>query len=360
MKISIAHFAGFLVAFSVILPCHSANITLLDERIHLGTGTPEWSIFDGTTRLAEPRWTTLFNASQNDRDHTLIIRQDDVKQDWTITLNKKPIGSIFLMEADLVHTIPIPAGALREGENELNIYAKAADDIILHSISIVDDAKANVFNAEPIRIEVTDKDNTALPARITLLDENGSLAAFVTHGDTNVAPRPGVVYTPNGKATISVRPGTYTIFASRGPEYSLAREEVAVSGEEVTVRLALDREVQTTGWVASDTHIHTLTLSRHGDALLNERLITLAAEGIELPIATEHNLHADYSANAKTIGLTNYFTVVPGNEVTTKRGHFNIFPVSLRSPPVDHNIEDWPSLLQSIRQSSQVRMVILN
>src|SRR5687767_2764684 len=145
MKISTAHFGGLLVAFSVIISCQSANITLLDESTHLGTGTPEWSIFEGTTRLAEPRWTTLFNASQNDRDHTLIIRQDDVKQDWTITLNKKPIGSLFLMEADLVHVVPIPAGALRDGENELNIYSKAADDIILQSISIVDDSKTNIF-----------------------------------------------------------------------------------------------------------------------------------------------------------------------------------------------------------------------
>ncbi len=359
MKILTARFESLLVAFSVLVSSQGANITLLDESTHLGTGTPEWSIFEGTTRLAEPRWTTLFNASGNDREHTLIIRQDDVKQDWTITLNKKPIGSLFLMEADLVHTVPIPAGALRDGENELNIYSKVADDIILHSVSIIDDPKTNLFSAGPIRIKVTEND-TAVPARITVLDENGSLAAFVAQGDTNVAARPGVIYTPNGKATISIRPGAYTIFATRGPEYSLAREEVTVSGEEVAVHLGLEREVKTTGWVASDTHIHTLTLSRHGDAQLNERLITLVGEGIELPIATEHNLHSDYSTNAKAIALDKYFTAVSGNEVTTKRGHFNIFPVSLRSGPVDHNVEDWPTLLQSIRHSPQVRMVILN
>src|SRR5687767_2322228 len=141
MKKSIAHFRGLLVAFSVIVSCQGANMMLLEQSTHLGTGTPEWSIFEGTTRLAEPRWTSLFNANPNDREHTLIIRQDDVKQDWTITLNKKPIGSLFLMEADLVHTVPIPAGALHDGENELNIYSKVADDIILHSISIVDGAK---------------------------------------------------------------------------------------------------------------------------------------------------------------------------------------------------------------------------
>jgi hypothetical protein len=360
MKKFVAHFRILLLAVSALVSVSGASITLLEQSTHLGTGAPEWSIFEGTKRLEEPRWSAVFNATPNEREHTLIIRQDDVKQDWTITLNKKPIGSLFLMEADLVHTVRIPVNALREGENELHIYSKVPDDIILHSISIHDDAKTNMFNAGPLRIEVTDTNNATLPARITLIDENGSLAAFVAQGETNVAPRPGVLYTPDGKGMISVRPGTYTIFATRGPEYSLAREVVTISDEEVPVRLTLEREVKTTGWVASDTHIHTLTLSRHGDALLNERLITLAAEGIELPIATEHNLHADYATNAKGLALDKYFTAVPGNEVTTKRGHFNIFPVSLRSRPVDHNVEEWPLLLQSIRQSPLVRMVILN
>ena len=59
-------------------------------------------------------------------------------------------------------------------------------------------------------------------------------------------------------------------------------------------------------------------------------------------------------------GLENYFTSVPGNEVTTKRGHFNVFPVPLNAAPADHNIEHWPDLLRNIRQSGHVRVTILN
>lgn len=338
----------------------AANLTpLLSDTTYLGGPTAEWSIFEGRT----PHDTELllkFEAKPNDREHTLLIRHDDVKQDWTVTLNKKPVGTLFLMEADVVQTISIPPNALRDGENEIRIYSKAPDSILIHSISIADDSKTNLCTAGPIRIEITDAGNAPLPARITILDSHGSMAPFVLHGGTNFAARPGVIYTPDGAANFKVQPGTYTIFATRGPEYSMVQNQVTVTDEPVHLRFILEREVNTTNWVASDTHIHTLTLSRHGDALLHERLITLAAEAIELPIATEHNLHSDFSIPAKSAGLDKFFTSVPGNEVTTKRGHFNVFPVALTSRPADHNIEHWPDLLRNIRQSGHVRVAILN
>ena len=356
----ILHKLGLALALSTLAPhCVSATFTpLLESTVHLGGATPEWSIFEGP----RPQGKDLrieFNSTPNQREYTLFIRQDDVKQDWTVTLNGQKLGQLFLMEADLVHTLPVRANLLRDGANELQITTQVPEDILIHSISLADDTKTNVLAASSLNIRVADKDGTRIPARITILDERGSLAALRT-GSTNLAERPGVIYTPDGTATAFLLPGSYKVFATRGPEYSLANEELRVENETRSVQLTLEREVNTTNWVASDTHIHTLSLSKHGDALLHERMITLAAEGVELPIATEHNLHGDYLATANEFGLSKYFTVVPGNEVTTKRGHFNIFPVALNSQPVDHSIEDWPNLLKSIRQSRDVRLAILN
>jgi hypothetical protein len=56
-------------------------------------------------------------------------------------------------------------------------------------------------------------------------------------------------------------------------------------------------------------------------------MITLAAEGIELPIATDHNVNIDHNPFARKMGVRKYFTPVVGNEVTTAVGHFNVFPV---------------------------------
>ena len=337
----------------------AASVTsVASETIHLGGEVHEWAYFEGRT----PQGTDLrlkFQGTRNDREHTLVIRQDDVKQDWSVALNGKRLGQLFLMEADLVQLLTIPPETIREGENELYIWSRVPDEILIHSLAIIDDSKTNVLSTG-LRVTVKGADGAPLPARITILDENGSLAAMGNPGDTNVAVRPGIAYTPNGTATLTLRPGKYTVFATRGPEYSLAREELMVGENDASVELTLNREVNTSEWVAADTHIHTLALSRHGDALLEERLITLAGEGVELPVATEHNLHSDYDPTAKALGVDRYLTAIPGNEVTTKKGHFNIFPVPLNGKPADDLIENWPDLLKTIRAARDVRVVILN
>lgn len=347
-------------SLSLVPGLFAANFTEIStETMHLGGAAPEWSIFEGR----KPQGTELrlkFDSKQNSREQTLFIRQDDVKQDWSVTLNGQKLGQLFLMEADLIHTLSIPPEGLRDGVNELHISSKSStDDVLLHAVSIADDSRTNTITGGPLQVGVTDAGGKGLPARITITDSKGSLAALHV-ADTNSAARPGVVYTGDGTAKVFLIPGEYTVYASRGPEYSLEKSEVTIGHTEVTVQLTLTNEVKTAGWIASDTHIHTLSLSKHGDALLHERMITLAAEGVELPIATEHNLHADYHSAAQESRLEKYFTIIPGNEVTTKRGHFNIFPISLSAKPVDHTIEHWPDLLASIRKSPDVRVTILN
>src|SRR5206468_7689271 len=120
------------------------------------------------------------------------------------------------------------------------------------------------------------------------------------------------------------------------------------------------REVPTPGLVSCDTHVHTFTFSKHGDATIDERMITLAGEGIELPIATDHNVLADYSGPAQRMNVAERFTPVIGCEVTTDSGHFNVFPIARNSGAPDFQIADWPNLMRSIRGTPGVRVVVLN
>jgi hypothetical protein len=107
--------------------------------------------------------------------------------------------------------------------------------------------------------------------------------------------------------------------------------------------------------------VHTVSFSKHGDATDDERAITLAGEGIELPIATEHNQHASYAAATARLGLGRRYTAVPGNEVTTPAGHFNVFPIaSTAAAPVNAKLTDWQALLPAIRATPGVGVVILN
>jgi hypothetical protein len=159
---------------------------------------------------------------------------------------------------------------------------------------------------------------------------------------------------------LEVPAGTIEVWASRGMEWSADHATVAVrQAEESALTLALEREVDTTGWVAADTHIHTLTHSGHGDASVEERLVTLAGEGIELAIATDHNHQTDYRPLQTKLALTPYFTPVVGNEVTTDNGHMNAFPLdpARELPPYEET--DWKKLVAGIRARG-ARVVILN
>ena len=149
-------------------------------------------------------------------------------------------------------------------------------------------------------ISVRDKAGPT-PARITIVGVDNDLPKLTATSEGALAVRPGVVYTVSGAAQVVLPPGTYTIYGGRGFEYSLDSARItAKAGETVPVPLTIRREVPTEGYVACDPHVHTVTHSGHGDCTIEERMVTLAGEGIELPIATDHNKHIDYRAASQT------------------------------------------------------------
>ena len=201
-----------------------------------------------------------------------------------------------------------------------------------------------------------------LPCRITIVDDRGALAPLVVEPESRLAARPGVVYTPDGRPSSACRRA-----ATRSPPpvgsstASTPERSTLTEGQDRRLDLAIRREVPTEGLVACDTHVHTLTHSGHGDATIDERAVTLAGEGIELPIATDHDhLTSDLAAAADRMGVSAYFTPVVGDEVTTKTGHFNAFPFPAGTKPPDPGIAGWPDLLRAIRSAPGERVVVLN
>src|SRR5258708_2612341 len=67
-----------------------------------------------------------------------------------------------------------------------------------------------------------------IPCRITIVDSMGRLADFHVQVDPRLAIRKGVVYSSTGTADVSLSPGAYTVFATRGPLYSLAQRQITV------------------------------------------------------------------------------------------------------------------------------------
>ncbi|MEQ8791111.1 MAG: CehA/McbA family metallohydrolase [Pirellulaceae bacterium] len=365
---------------------HGQEPRVLDGRLHhlRIDGPREWSEFP--EKAESDRLEVVFEGKANTAAQTLELRQQDVKQSWSVSLNDRTLGQLVRDENDMVVYFDVPPGAVRDGQNSLLIEqggrrASAPDDIRVGEIVLHPDPQADVLGETTLEVHVTDADSgEAIPCRLTILNDRGALQSVGAESNGRLAVRPGVVFTADGAAKFGLPAGTYTIYAGRGFEYSLAAKKVTLPwrtlpaskpseeksadagsvGYEKEIKLAIRREVPTEGYVACDTHVHTLTHSGHGDASVEERMITLAAEGVELPIATDHNVQIDHDPFARKMNVRQYFTPVVGNEVTTRTGHFNIFPAPAGGAPPEHRSEKWQETLASIRERTDARVVILN
>ena len=136
-------------------------------------------------------------------------------------------------------------------------------------------------------------------------------------------------WTATGTLEIEAAPGAYTLSAGHSWRHSRASvaEVIVTEGEVTTLRVVLDEVVPRDGWLALDPHLHAAP-SFDGALPMEDRLVTCAATGVELPVTTDHDAIVDYRQLATAMGLDGRLRVVPGTEVTTlMRGHFNIYPL---------------------------------
>ena len=278
--------------------------TVLDKSLHhLGTpGDPEWDEFSHDK--AEGRSLELRFASKGkEHENTLFLRQRDVKLDWDVRLNGRSLGKLLPYESDLTLTLTVPAGVLRDGENVLTVGPPSGpDDIVVGEVALDPKPRDEAINRATLEVRVSDRPTGyPIPCRITVVDERGVLAPLVVKPDRRLAVRTGVVYTLDARVRIGLRPGKYTVYATRGPTYSLAKSELTITdGEDKLIYLAILEEVDTRDLVSCDTHVHTLTYSGHGDANVDERVVTLAGEGVALPVATDHDHLTDFGPAVKS------------------------------------------------------------
>jgi hypothetical protein len=152
-----------------------------------------------------------------------------------------------------------------------------------------------------------------------------------------------VAYSNNeGVATLRVRPGKYRIVSSRGPEYDLASTEIEVGPDETrSITHMLTRVVDTSGFIAGDMHIHSRN-SIDSSMSLDDRVLALAAEGVEWAVATDHNYVTDYRPYIARNDLFPWIYPTVGLEMTTlESGHFNGYPLRYEPGPVTHGAFAW-------------------
>jgi hypothetical protein len=187
-----------------------------------------------------------------------------------------------------------------------------------------------------VEFETKDDAGAVMPAKLTFIRQEGKLTPLAGFGEMDWGgSRQWVVYS-TGAGAVSLPAGTYSVTFSRGFEYELDEQTFTLAdGQTATISGMLLKSVDTTGYVSSDFHLHALA-SPDSDVPFVDRVASLAAEGVEAPIATEHDFIKDWMPAAEALGLTDWVHPIVGSEITTYvYGHFNAWP--LDPAPAEQN-----------------------
>ena len=117
--------------------------------------------------------------------------------------------------------------------------------------------------------------------------------------------------------------------ASHGPEFTRETRVVEVfAGDNPPLDFKIQKAVNASGLVSIDPHMHTMFSD--GSMSISERIKSLAAEGIEIAVATDHNFVNDYRPDLERLGIGDELAVIVGEEITAPGGsiHFNAYPVT--------------------------------
>lgn len=190
---------------------------------------------------------------------------------------------------------------------------------------------------------VRDELGRAVPAKVTIFREGGSLRDTRV-GDAYVAGAPqAVVFPMYGDGLVELPPGDYTAVASRGVEYELDVSEVFHVDDQraAHVDLTVVRSVDTEGWVSADLHVHAFS-SHDSGVRLEDRVRTMAAEGVEFFSSTDHDYLTDYAPVIEDLDLEPWVQSAVGNEITTiEVGHFLGFPLQIDNLDPSGGATDW-------------------
>jgi hypothetical protein len=149
-----------------------------------------------------------------------------------------------------------------------------------------------------------------------------------------------------GRARIALPPGDYELRVTRGAEYALLDlGTVTLTADHgAVVRGDLRRVVDTEGEVAGEFHVHSAP-SFDSDVPLDQRILSLAVEGVEVFASTDHDALGDFRPAIAQLGLESWIHWIPGDEITADGfGHFGAYPLP---PGVDPSVDlthDEPSV----------------
>jgi hypothetical protein len=214
-----------------------------------------------------------------------------------------------------------------------------------------------------LRVSIVDADTRKpLTARLLVRGLDGTVDP--SFGPDYRASGAGPVIDALRGAVVTPLPaGRYRVAATKGIEWSVDAKVVDIAPSHAAqVELAPRHVVPTPGVLGCDLHLHARP-SFDSPVAPEDRVLSLAAAGIDFAVPTEHNIVGDYRSAIETLDLGSELLSVTGVEVTTYSkgfGHFGVFPYPLTSPVPPFRHTTMGAIFRAVRAGDKDRYFQLN
>ncbi len=266
---------------------------------------------------------------------------------WSATV---PTGEVAVMATGRGdgYLVDLPAGHAQispyqlDQTDALNTLSRGAEPI----------AFAEGFGFTPLKV-VGDLLSLTAPGTLHVSIADGRPAVVrVDRMDTDadrdarfLPGRPGdaqlYAYVLDGEMDLPLEPGQYHVVVRRGVRDEVWTQDITIeSGEALELAASLFAAYTLDGVWLGDPHTHA-SPSADGGVPMEERLVVMAANGVDIHFGTDHDHVADYRPLLEPIGLDGVLHSVLADECSpVLRGHFNVWPAQILEGP-NHGAPLW-------------------
>lgn len=199
-------------------------------------------------------------------------------------------------------------------------------------------------SAGRLHLTIQDADTSGpIPAKVQIRPMTGEPSAPAGLGaELNGNGRVFQEWPLTGTLDVPLAVGTHHVTVSRGFEYDVLSTDIVITANQTLNLVApLSHDVDTTGVLCGDFHVHT---NRSPDApdSVARKLGSAVGEGLELPVRSDHEWTNDFEPAIAKLNLSSYAFGLSSLEVTTYWwGHFGVFPLAEQYDDVNQGSIKW-------------------
>ncbi len=288
----------------------------------------------------------IYNIFQIELEEAIIHFKDFRRGSMEVIVRDAFSSSVFFrsfLENPFFLKIPLPKGAYMV---RANFFPAVCEELLV--VGIEEESSCVLQNPPQGRVKVKIKTSKGeyVPGKVTFIGLAPTKTPYFKPENPVKSGRrwesfKNSCFPQEEGLEVKLPVGTYLIYASRGPEYSMDKRVVEILKNELQELIfRIDRVLETPNLISIDPHMHTQ--NSDGRMLIPERIKSVVAEGVDVAVATDHNYITDYYPVLQKLGLNKYLAVIAGNEVTTSGLiHYNTYPLKHR-PGEENNGAIYP------------------